>query len=426
MKVLTATGAYAEVHAAQATSGFLEGGTVGGGVIELVSASDQLRRITYSGVYKTNPWVWACVHAKARGLARFPLHVFEFDDDGNRTRVRSDLPQRTSGPLTAGQQLDALLRQPDPERSRQASVRGAVTSRLVHGNAAWEIVRERGRISALKPHPWATGIRWVDDHYEVNPTGWGGERRRLSPDDVIHFGRGEDPESLVAPSPIGALSATLALYDAIARHLQAYFRHQARPSGHLKVPTGLSDDDQRRIREAVMLLYAGPDNAGKVAITSGEWTSITAEPEHTRVVELAKASREEVMAVYDIPPPMVGVLERAIFSNVKELRSYWTRDVVGAEASNFEAELMAQLLTRQRSWSSNFVEFALAEHLRPDIEARADTYEKLRRVLTIDEIRALENRKPLNIRGVTDVPLLPAGEMPAAGPQTPEEDDDAA
>lgn len=420
MKVLTATGAYADVHAAQ-RSGFLEGGSTVGASIELVSVSDELRRITYTGVYKTNPWVWACVHAKARGLSRFPLHVFEYDAAGNRTRVRSDLPGQSPGPLTAGQHLDQLLRQPDPERSRQASFRSAVTSRLIHGNALWEIVRERGRVTALKPHPWSK-VSVVDNRYELNATGYTSDRRRLAPEDVIHFGRGEDPENLVAPSPIGALAATLALYDAIARHLHSFFKNQARPSGHLKVPLGLSPEDQERVRAMVMNLYAGPENSGKVAITSGDWTSITAEPEHTRVVELAKASREEVMAVFDIPPPMVGVLERAIFSNVKELRSYWTRDVVGSEASNFESELTAQLLSRQRSWSSNFVEFALAEHLRPDIEARADTYEKLRRVLTIDEIRALENRHPLNIRGVTDVPLLPAGEMPAAGP-TSEEDD---
>jgi HK97 family phage portal protein len=416
VKVLTAAGGYASVHAAQ-HSGFLEGGgSVGVGSVQLIAASDQLRSITYSGVYRTNPWVWACVRAKARGLARFPLHVFELDADGNRTRVRSDLPS-TPGRLTAGAQLDQLLRQPDPGRSRHASLRSMVTSRLVHGNALWEIVRERGRITALRPHPWPRTVA-ADDRYELHPSGWGGDIRRLAPEDVIHFGRHEDPDGPVAPSPIAPLSATLALYDAIARHLAAFFRHEARPSGHLEVPAGLTPEQQDRVRAAVMQLYAGPENAGKVAITSGKWTSITADNEHSQVVELAKASREEVTAAFDVPPPLIGILERAIFSNVRELRSYWTRDIVGADASDVESELTAQLLSRQASWSGLFLEFALAEHLRPDIEARAETYEKLRRVLTIDEIRALENRRPLAIPGVTDVPLLPAGELPAAAPPT--------
>lgn len=419
MKVLDADGSYTEVHAASHSglSGFLEGRSAGaGGSVQLIDVPERLRSVTYAGIYKTNPWVWACVRAKARGLARFPLHVFALDADGNRSRVRSDLPG-SLGRLSAGQQLDALLRQPAPDRSRHASLRSMVTSRLVHGNACWEIVRERGRIVALAPHPWPR-VAAFGDHYELQGATWGAETRRVMPEDVIHFGRHEDPDGPVAPSPIAPLSATLALYDAIARHLNAYFANQARPSGHLKVPAGLSPEDQERVRQSVLKLYTGPESSGRVAITSGDWTSITHEPEHSRVIELAKASRDEVVAAYDVPPPLVGILERAIFSNVKELRSYWTRDVIGADAGDVESELSAQLLSRQPSWSNLFVEFALAEHLRPDIEARAETYEKLRRVLTIDEIRSLENRMPLKIVGVTDVPLLPAGELPASAPLT--------
>lgn len=418
MRVRTADGTYRAVHAASAQlSGFLEGGAIPGESIRLIDVPDRWRSTTYRGVYLTNPWVWACVNAKARSLARLPIHVYELDADGNRARVRSDTPSGV-GRLSAAAALDRLLRQPTPPISRQASMRALVVSKLVHGNALWSLERHLGQITSARLHPWRhVEVTEGDDEPVEHYTVWdrnGSGRRHLLPDDVAHFGLGEDPDSAVAPSPIKALSATLALYDAIARQLAGFFGNQARPSGHLEVPANLSTEGQRAVREAVTKLYTAPEQAGTVAVTSGKWTSLTAEPEHTQAVALAKASREEVAAVYGVPPPLVGILDRAIFSNVRELRSYWVRDAVGSDAASIESDLAAQLLSRQPSWASLFAEFEMAEALRPDLEARAETYERLRRILTIDEIRRLENRAPLNISGVTDVPLLPAGEVPAS------------
>jgi hypothetical protein len=109
---------------------------------------------------------------------------------------------------------------------------------------------------------------------------------------------------------------------------------------------------------------------------------------------------------------MLGILDRAIKSNVKELREQYIRDSVGPWANETEAEFQAQLIPAQPSWSSLFVEFQLAEQLRPDLEARALVYQRLMSVFAIDEIRAFENLAPLDIAGVSDVPWVQSGAMP--------------
>jgi phage portal protein BeeE len=64
-------------------------------------------------------------------------------------------------------------------------------------------------------------------------------------------------------------------------------------------------------------------------VTSAEWQALSADPQASNIVELAKLSREEIAAAFQVPPPILGILERAIRANVTELRSQFLRDVVG-------------------------------------------------------------------------------------------------
>jgi hypothetical protein len=91
---------------------------------------------------------------------------------------------------------------------------------------------------------------------------------------------------------------------------------------------------------------------------------------------------------------------------------------------------MAQLLPQSSSWASLFVEFQLAEMLRPDLEARALVYQRMAPYYTIDEVRGFENMEALDIRGVTDVPWAVPGSAPlptaAKGKQPPAQQPPAA
>src|SRR4051794_11552524 len=64
---------------------------------------------TFAKIYRSNPWVYAAVQAKAMALSRLPLYIYELDSQGNRRRVRGDLPGSLGRPST-GQALDNLLR----------------------------------------------------------------------------------------------------------------------------------------------------------------------------------------------------------------------------------------------------------------------------------------------------------------------------
>lgn len=398
-------------------TGTLSDGTVRLGSLPLVSSLGMPRYATYRSVYLSNPWVYGAVSMIARAIGRLPAHVFALDEEAQKQRQRGDVPQ-TPGRLSAGASLDRLLSRPSNRMSRYAMFAGTVVDRLVLGNALWEIEKSGGVVTGLNRVSWRT-VAKVDTNsdgsvnfYELQRRKGETRPRQLMPTDVVHFGLGSDPEGPVAVSPLQACHATIALHEAVIRHLLAYFENSARLSGHLALER-LTKDNAAEMRELITELYTSPENAGKVLITgAGKWESMQDSPDHSAVVELIDKSREEIAAAYAVPPPVLGILDRAIKSNVKELREQFGRETVGPMAAEFEQELAAQLLTQQPAWRSLFVEFQLAEQLRPDLEARAMVYQRLMPFFTIDEIRGFENASPLKIPGKSDVPWVPSGAMP--------------
>lgn len=402
-------------------------GSVGGyttlGSIPLVPSAGLDRSATYRGIYLTNPWVWAAVNMISRSVARLPIQVYDLDERARKTRIRGDVPL-TPGRPTGGQMLDRLLDAPNGRVSRFAHMRTTLVDRLVLGNAIWEIEKDNfGAVAALPRLKWRTVCK-VHEGYDGSPIMYevqddqrlqyiGGDRRFLMPDDVIHFGLAGDTEQPWGTSPLEACRHTIALYDAIMRHLVNYMANSMRPSGNLKIDSvKLTRERAKEIRDMLTELYTSPENAGKIFVSTGDFQSMSDTADHAQLVELIHNSREEIATTYAIPPPMLGILDRAIKSNVKELREQYIRDSVGPWANEMEQELQAQLLTSQRSWSSLFVEFQLAEQLRPDLEARALVYQRLMSVFSIDEIRGFENTAPLDIAGVSDVPWVQSGAMP--------------
>jgi HK97 family phage portal protein len=388
------------------------------GALPMVASQGVNRWATYRLVYLTNPWVYASVNMLSRGIGRLPLHTYQLDAKGRKQRIRSDIS--TPGRPTSGQVLDRLLQRPAAGMSRNAMYGGTMIDRLVYGNALWIIDRDSyGVPSQLRRVRWRDMLRVVPDEdgapvsYQYRP--WNGlmygPDRLVAAGDVIHFGLGSDPEGIYGISPLETCRYTLALHDALVRHLISYFANMARPSGVFKVDK-LTKERIDEIRNMLTELYTSPENAGKILATTGEWQQISHDPSHSSVVELIKLSREEIAATYAVPPPVLGILDQAIKSNVKELREQYARDSLGPHASDFEGELMAQLLTTQPSWSSLFVEFELAELLRPDLEARALVYQRLQSVFSIDDIRGWENLPPYDIPGVSDVPWIPRGAQP--------------
>jgi HK97 family phage portal protein len=404
-------------------SPLLEYGLNPGALVRLTDGPGGVARYaTYYDVMMCNPWGHGTLHTIARGLSRLPLRLYKERQDADPGSVAEVIHADRKGGV-AGQIAWALRYPmilpgagerslPNAPRSRMAMLYGAVMGKNIYGNAFWEIRRDaEGAICGFTFHP-AEAVDMDQDNliYKVlekrhNQTIYlftGRERekpkeRLVSPGDMVHFGFWESGRSPWNPSPVRALAASIALYDAVSRQLTSYFQNGARPSGHIRIENSKDDRAREVIRQEVLKLYAGTDAAGKIMVTSGEYTPLHREPQFDGIVNLAKMSRDEIFVTYGVPPPVMGVIERAIMSNVREMRDQYVRDLIGPIAALMAADFESQVLDPIDSVREQnvFAEFDLDDQLRPDLWKRAASFRNILLAYTPEELRRIERQPEL-------------------------------
>jgi len=362
---------------------------------------------TYAKLYRTNPWLNAGIRTIAWGMARSPLQVYVREDDGQRSAVR--WTDKTRGRNSTAQRIDKGLNTPSSRAPRigpQRRMRRTMVDYLVYTNAIWEIEPD----GTLTHIPWKQikPLQAADESIIGYMMTTLHETRYLVPEQVIHFCSDDDPDSPVGAPPIGALTHTLALHDAIQRHLTSFYGNAARPSANLKLSPQAKKEDMEYVQGVMRDLYQSPENAGKVVVTTGDFQPITSGTDQSQLVELAKLSREEIAGVLRIPGPVLGFLENAIKSNVKELREQYIRDVIGNWAPSIEDDIWTQLLYPMGYTARDiFTEFDLDKHLRPDMEGLATVSSTMVNTATLNERRRWFNLKDLPYPEADTLPTTP-------------------
>ena len=109
-------------------------------------------------------------------------------------------------------------------------------------------------------------------------------------------------------------------------------------------------------------------------------------------IEAAKLSLETVAQVYHINPTMIGVLDNANYSNVREFRQMLYGDSLGPYLAQFEQRINA-LLVPLLAPTDHYVEFNLAAKLAGNFEEQASVMQSAIGApwMTVNEGRAKQN-----------------------------------
>lgn len=377
----------------------------GSGSVPLIGEG---RTISFARLYREQLWVAVAVNKLTRQVARLPLKLYTKDSQGLKQRV-------------GGHALNDALRSPRP-RSGPAQLKQWLTQpTLVHGNS---VVRK------LRPRPGAppTGFEPLDWRYliahgeeggpvEMWETSQPGKPRFLDPDDVIHtaWESGDGPFGV---SPLQQLGVTIAIEDAAQRYAQANLRNAARPSGAVVIPAEVKTTREERdeYKAEIRELYAGPDKAFQVPVLGGgmKWEEFGGSAKEAELIDTRRLGREEMAAVYDIPPPLIGILDKATYSNIDTQHGMLYTDTLGPWLSLEQDVLQAQLIDSEPVWAQAglFVEYDLSEVLKGALRERADALRTQIEsgVLTVNEARQIENR-PRYEHDNADTPHLPRNNL---------------
>lgn len=329
---------------------------------------------------------WAVVSVIARTAAQMPPLLYR-STGGGRERVSSGVGAE-------------LLRRPAPGMARSAFVASAVLCTALWGEvfvAKWR--RGDGTVAGLGLlAPDAVEVELLPTGEPTYTTTISGRRRTLTRADVCH-GMLFSLDGRRGISPVRQAREALGLNRALGRQAVATAANQGVPRGVLTVPAGPAGDDiMANLSDTWAARHQGPDNAGRVAVVSGEidFKPVAMPLADQEFLESRRFSTAEVCRVWGCPPWAVGAdtTSSMTYSNLETQQLDLVRRCVTSYVQPLEEALSAD---DEIAPGDEYVELLAEGVLRGDTAGRYSAYQTALSAgfLTVDEVRRRENLEPL-------------------------------
>lgn len=369
---------------------------------------------SYANLYRTQPWVAVVVNKLTRQVARPPLKAYERNSQNEKSVV------------TSGRLYD-LMRRPAKRRGPVQLKQWMSFPTLLHGNGPIQKMRKEkaGPPTSFRPLDYRLLTLVIDestgeiDRWETTQFG---KREFIDPADLVHFAW-EGPDGILGVSPLKQLGVTIRIEQAAQTWQEATFRNSVRPSGGVTLPedSKLSLDKEYRaeLSSDLARMHAGGPNAGKpIVLPPGStWQGFSATAHDAELIKQRVLAREEVAAVYDIPPPVIGILDNATYSNMDTIfEKVLFGPVLGPWFTLFEETFSAQVIDDEPAFEGQWVEFDLSEVLRGDPVKQATALKTQMSIglLTINEARGIQNLPKID-HPSCDLPMIPANNLAFVG-----------
>jgi HK97 family phage portal protein len=346
---------------------------------------------TLGQLYATQPNVRTCVDFLARNIAQLGVHAFRRVSDTDRVR----LPNHD---------VIRWLERPTPSRAttRYRLIESLVGDLAVYFNAFWLKVpwtdptgREEIGLLRLPPEEVyieggviPTLFRWTRFGY-VN---------EFIPDQVCYFNGYNTLNEKIGLSPLYTLRRLLAEEAAAGAYRESFWRNAGRFEGIVERPATAprwSKEQKESWRSQWQERFAGGADAGQTVVLEDGMTykATSWSAKDAEFIAARKLTREECAAAYHIPPPLVGILEHATFSNITEQHKNLYQDTLGPWLEMIEAGIEAQLLPESSDAANVYIEFNIADKMKGSFEEQAASLQALvgRPIMTANEGRARLN-----------------------------------
>lgn len=338
------------------------------------------------------PAVHACVQLIAETVASLPLAPYRRADDGGKIvdtlhplyRVLHDKANRIQ---TAMEFRESLI-----------------ASCLLTGNGyAFKVLDGRGAVSELLPMPpgnmMPAKLTNGRVRYEYTPEQGGTER--YTQDEILHL-RYRSKDGFTGLSPITIARETIGIGLAQRDFESAFYRNGATFSGALRHPQALTDEQQKRITKSIQENYGGSANAFKLMVLEEgmELQQMSLSQQDAQFVESRRLTLEDVARIYRVPPPAIGILDRATYSNISEQSRSLVMHTLRPWLVRIEQAMNASLLTDDGR-RTHFIEHNAEGLLRGTQKERFDAYKVGREWgwMNVNEIRRLENMSNIGTEG---------------------------
>jgi len=308
----------------------------GGGYVKQWSSTEAVEEGMTSTV-----WVYVCATAIAQALAKLDWNAYQVGGDGAQQRLDDAHP------------LSVLMDQPNSYQGELAFWEQTALMLLMSGNVMtiklYDAV-DTSRVAALqtvrsdyltpvpgdprKGQPFLLGYDWSGAAY-------GCGLPRMRPQDVIHVKLPDPSTPYWGMSPMRAGAAVVATDKAASEWNMSAMDNRVAPSGILSVvgpgKEPLTDAQWNQVRQQLWDQHQRAAHAREPFVVGADmnWTSLGMSAEDLDFINGRRMSREEICALFHVPPPVVGIQDSATYNNVSEAWLRFYLDTIFPAADRF-------------------------------------------------------------------------------------------
>lgn len=346
-------------------------------------------------LWRTQPHLRTVTDFVARNVAQLGIHAYDRVSDTDRRRVSSGA-------------IRDLLRQPNPDQTLYELIYALVADMALYDIAYWWVTRTPSSGWMIRPVPAAWqpigmgGTVFAPAEYQVHPP-YSAEPMSIPADQMIVFHGWTPADPAQGSSKVHALKLILSEQIHAYTYREQVWKRGGRVSSVITRPADApewSSKAKENFRKDWQSQYSGdgPQAGGTPILEDGMTLNRTAfSAREDQFVDAATLSLTTVASVYQVNPTMVGVLDNANYSNVREFRRMLYGDSLGPWLTMIQDRLNTFLLPKLGEPENRYVEFNLESKLRGSFEEQAAVLQASvgRPWMTADEARALQNMPAL-------------------------------
>lgn len=230
----------------------------------------------------------------------------------------------------------------------------------------------------------------------------------LMPDDVVHFRM---------PTPLSDYEGTSAIKSANVRidtenyaslYQRDFFLNNARPDGIIKANVGanLTEEQKNEIREEFERRHKGVGKNSRLAVLEGDiaYQQISISQREMDFIESLKFTRDDILVAFHMPKILVSVTDDVNRATAETGMNIFLSEMVDPQNQLLWKKINEQLVASDFDEALFFVPDQQAKKDRATVLADYESGLK-NSYLTINEVRAEENRAPIEGGDVLYMPL---------------------
>lgn len=326
--------------------------------------------------------VYACVKILAESVSKLPLKTYQEDENGVQKAARHSL-------------YNMLKLRPNPYMSASDFWK-CIEAQRSFGNAYAYIDfdQKSGRIKGLWPIDAGKVTIWIDDvgmlesfylgetiddririWYEVDV---GGEKRRLLPNEVLHFKGSVTLDGIVGINPIDYLRSTIENAAAASQFINNFYRQGLQVKGIVQYVGDLNEEAKKRFREKFESMSSGLKNSHRIALmpVGYQFVPMSLSMHDAQFLENTELTIRQIATAFGIKMHQLNDLSRATHTNIEEQQRQFYIDTLMPILTGYEQEMTWKLFLESELDSGYYVKFNVDSILRGDIEKRYKAYKE--------------------------------------------------